>query len=205
MENNKIEIGQPLEIASKAIIVLHGRGGTAHDIINLAKEFCDDNFYIVAPQAPNNSWYPLSFLTDEKLNEPWLSDSIETINTIIDQISKHISKDQIYLMGFSQGACLALEISARNATKYGGIFAFSGGLIGSSIDEKKYQGNFKETTVFIGISENDPFIPLIRCEETKEVLKNMGADVTLKVYPSITHTINEDEIAWVKNFMNRTS
>lgn len=101
-------------------------------------------------------------------------------------------------MGFSQGACLALEFAARNAKKYGGIVAFTGGLIGKTLDLNKYRGNLEGTKVFIGTSEDDPYIPLTRAQESKEVLKALGASVTLKVYPGNSHTVTEEEIQWVK-------
>jgi phospholipase/carboxylesterase len=143
----------------------------------------------VAPQAPNGIWYPQNFMVEDKLNEPYLSISVENVKNLIDETAKYISKDQIYLMGFSQGACLTLETSARFATKYGGIIAFIGGLIGQKIDETK---------VFISNSDRDPFVPLVRSEETKEIMEKHGANVTLKVYKGMSHTINEDAIEWVK-------
>lgn len=198
---NIIERGQPIDKASKALILLHGRGGSAEGILNLADKFCDDTYYITAPQATNNSWYPNSFLVEEKLNEPWLSSAIETIKRLVDETSKHIPKSQIYIMGFSQGACLALEFSARFAEKYGGIIAFSGGLIGSFIKPEKYQGNFERTQIFIGVSGKDPHIPLARAEESKKIMEKLNGDVTLKAYKGSDHTINEDEINWVNQHM----
>ncbi len=193
-----IQQGQPIDKASKALILLHGRGSTASDILKLADQFCNNQFYIAAPQATHQTWYPYSFLAAEKTNEPWLSSAVQVVKRLIDEISKQISKDQIYLIGFSQGACLALETAARYATKYGAIVAFSGGLIGSTIDERKYQGNFEDTKIFIGNSDKDPHVPLIRCQQSEELLENMGADVTLKVYKDMAHTINRDEIEWVR-------
>ena len=182
-----IQQGQPLDKASKALILLHGRGGTAYDILGLANEFCDDTFYIAAPQATNRSWYPYSFMEEEQLNEPWLSSSIETVKRLIDETAKSIPKSHIYLMGFSQGACLTLEVSCRFAAKYGGVVAFTGGLIGQTIDETKYSGNFEGTKVFIGNSDQDPHVPLRRSEQSKQLMKKMGADVTLKVYKGMAH------------------
>lgn len=193
-----LEKGQPVDKASQALILLHGRGGTARDIIQLADEFCDDTFYIVAPQATKNSWYPYSFLTVENENEPWLSSAVEIVKKLIDSTAGHISKDKIFIMGFSQGACLGLEVTSRYPTNYGGVIAFTGGLIGSTINEKKYQGNFEGTKVFIGTSENDPHIPLERAKQSKKVMEKLGADVMLKVYPGRSHTITQDEIIWVK-------
>ena len=187
--------------ASKAIILLHGRGGTARSILTLAERLCDEHFYIAAPQASNSSWYPYSFMAEEKLNEPFLTSSVQAVQQLIDQTAKHIPKDQLFLMGFSQGACLALEVATRFATKYGGIIAFTGGLIGSTIDESKYQGNFEGTKVFLSNGEQDPHVPLTRSKQSKEVMEKLGAQVMLKVYKGRPHTIEEDEIRWVKTNM----
>lgn len=185
--------------ASKALIVLHGRGGTAKSILSLADRLCDDEFYIAAPQATNNTWYPYSFMEEERANEPYLSLSIKGIKDLIDQTARHIPKDQIYIVGFSQGACLSLEVSTRFATKYGGIVAFTGGLIGSNIHEDKYHGDFEGTKVFISNGDKDPHIPLIRSEKSKELMEKMNADVNLKIYKNRSHTITEDEITFVKS------
>lgn len=184
--------------ASKALILLHGRGSSARSILALAFRLADNDFYIAAPQAIHNTWYPHSFMEDEKLNEPYLSASIKDIKDLIDQTAKYIPKERIYLAGFSQGACLALEVSTRFAAKYGGIIAFTGGLIGSTIDGNKYQGNFQGTEVFISNGDHDPHIPLKRSEQSKELMKKLGAHVTLKVYEGRPHTISEEEITFAK-------
>lgn len=187
--------------ASKALILLHGRGGTARGILSLADTLCDEHFYIAAPQAPGNTWYPYSFMEEEKLNEPALTLSIEIVKSLIDETAKHIPKANIYLMGFSQGACLALEVASRFAAKYGGVIAFTGGLIGQTINEKRYHGDFEGTKVFIGTSDHDPHVPLIRSEQSKDLMEKLGADVTLKVYPGMAHTINTDEMRWAKTLL----
>jgi phospholipase/carboxylesterase len=184
--------------AHKALILLHGRGGTARGILSLADRLCDPNFYIVAPQATNSIWYPYSFMSEERMNEPYLSLSVKGIKDLIDQVARHIPKSQIYIVGFSQGACLALEVTTRFATKYGGIVAFTGGLIGGTINEDKYQGNFEGTNVFISNGDQDPHIPLIRSKQSKELIEKMEAHVTLKIYEGRPHTITEDEIRFVK-------
>lgn len=193
-----IESGQIVDQASKALILLHGRGGTAQGILELAPDFCDDTFYVAAPQAPNNSWYPQSFMAPEKFNASALEAAVETVMRLIIDTAQYIPQDQIYLMGFSQGACLALEVAARFAGSYGGVVAFSGALIGDQLDGKKYHGDFVGTKIFIGISENDPHVPLVRAEQSQELLKKMGADVTLMAYPGMSHTITQEEINWVR-------
>jgi phospholipase/carboxylesterase len=190
--------GAPLGKASKALVLLHGRGDTSLSIAGLAGEFCDDEFHIAVPRAPNGTWYPQSFMAEERLNEPSLSISIANVKYLIDEISAYIPKSNIYVMGFSQGACLALEASTRYAAKYGGVAAFTGGLIGSTINERKYQGSFAGTKVFIGNSDKDPHVPLIRSEQSKEVMEKRGANVTLEVYKGMAHTVSEPEVAWVR-------
>lgn len=189
-----VQRGQPLDRANKALILIHGRGGSALDILGIAKELDIDDFYITALQATNGSWYPYSFMADEATNEPWLASAVSRVTQLITETSQKIPLEHIYLLGFSQGACLALEVATRHAQQYGGIIAFSGGLIGSRIDMKKYSGNFHGAKVFIGNSDIDPHVPLERSQQSKKVMEKLGADVTLKVYPGMSHSINRDEL-----------
>lgn len=189
------ESGLPLNKASKALIMIHGRGAGAMDIISLRSEFRLDEFYIVAPQATNASWYPFGFMTPIHQNEPWLSSALDLLSGIVEGIhDAGIKSDKIYILGFSQGACLTLEFATRNAQKWGGIIAFTGGLIGDRIYTENYKGDFNETKVFIGNSDKDPHVPLTRSEESKQLMEKRGAVVTLKVYPNMPHTINENEM-----------
>lgn len=196
-----IEKGRPLNKADNAIILLHGRGGKADDIITLADEFCDDTFYIAAPQAANNEWYPYTFLGPEEKNEPWLTSAVERIRRLIEEICSMIPVERIFLMGFSQGACLSLEIAGRYAGQYGGIAAFSGGLIGETVRPEKYSGDLKGSKVFISCSENDPYIPLERVKQSAELMKKLGADVTTAFYSGASHMITMNEVEAVKELM----
>lgn len=198
---NILEKGIPLNQAKKALILLHGRGATADGIIGLANHFCDDTFYIAAPQATNQTWYPYSFLAPEDQNQPWLSASISYVQRVLSETAESIPTQNIYIMGFSQGACLALEVVARNAMQYAGIAAFTGGLIGNKVDKNKYKGHFHGTPVFIGNSDTDPHVPLDRSKQSKIILDQMGAKVTLKVYPGMSHIIHQEEILSVKDLM----
>lgn len=184
--------------ANKALILLHGRGGSARNILSIADKLCDYDFYIAAPQATKNSWYPNSFMDEDANNEPDLSQTIQDIKALIEQTAQYIPKQRIFIAGFSQGACLSLEISSRPAEQYGGIIAFTGGLMGKTINESKYYGDFAGTKVFISDGDSDPFIPLIRAEQSKVLMEKLGASVTLKVYPDRPHTIIDDEIKFVK-------
>lgn len=198
---NIVEKGAPVTEAKKAIILLHGRGATAESILPLANEFADNSFYLAAPQATNNTWYPYSFMAPEKQNEPWLTSAVETVTRLINETKKHIPLENIYLMGFSQGACLTAEVAARTGDKFAGVASFTGGLIGASLNTDRYTGNLKNTSVFIGTSDVDPHIPVERAKESEQILSEMGGNVTLKIYENMPHTIIEDEIETVKKMM----
>ena len=203
MEGHKINIkvdGVGIANAQGILLLLHGRGGTAEDIISFATAHLKPTAatHIIAPQATNYSWYPNSFLEPVTKNQPWLDSALELLGVIVADVErKGFSSQQIVIAGFSQGACLSLEFAARNAKQYGGVIAFTGGLIGEILDKKKYLGDFNKTKIFIGNSNQDPHVPLKRSEESKNILEQLNANVTLKVYPRMRHTINEDEIDWV--------
>jgi phospholipase/carboxylesterase len=188
--------------AKKALIMLHGRGANAEDILSLADNLDVTDYLLAAPQASGNSWYPNSFLANPKNNEPWLSSALDLIHIIeVGLIKQGIKKEKIYFLGFSQGACLTLEYTARNADQYGGIVAFTGGLIGDKIYTENYKGNFKNIPVFIGTSNPDLHVPVERVKATANILRDMGADVTEKIYPNMGHTINQDEINQVNRLI----
>lgn len=194
-EKNLITGGKELDQKNKVLIMLHGRGGSAEDILSLSSHFEVKDFALLAPQATNNTWYPYSFLSPPAQNEPWLSSALDLLNDLLSDIyKKGISPENIYFAGFSQGACLTLEFVTRNAKKYGGVVAFTGGLIGDKIIEENYHGDFQGTPIFIGTSDPDPHVPVERALATCNILKKMNASVTLKVYPNMGHTINQDEI-----------
>ncbi|TDH21559.1 phospholipase [Segetibacter sp. 3557_3] len=192
---NIISAGKPLQQGTKVLIMLHGRGGSADDILSMADYLNVKDYTLLAPQATNNSWYPYSFLAPQKQNEPWLSSALSMIKDLHNEVTSiGIAHEDIYFMGFSQGACLTLEYVARNAATYGGIAAFTGGLIGDKIDPANYKGDFNKTPVFIGTGSSDPHVPVERVYATSNMLKNMNAVVTEKVYTNRAHTISEDEI-----------
>ena len=195
------ENGNSIKEASKALILLHGRGATAGNILPLADYFADESWYVAAPQATNFQWYPYSFLMPFAQNEPWLSSAIDYVKKIIDNISEYIPSENIYLMGFSQGACLSVEVAARFAVRYGGIAAFTGGLIGEEPGYDQYQGSFEGTKIYISNSDNDPHIPLERSEDTRDQLLKMGADVSLDIFPGRVHTIIQEELENARSFL----
>ncbi|WP_281233206.1 alpha/beta hydrolase [Flavobacterium gelatinilyticum] len=195
MNLENITAGVPLKEAKKALILLHGRGAGSNDILSIARHLKVEDFALVAPQAENRTWYPYSFLALIEENEPFLSNSLETISKIVTGLEENgITKENIYFLGFSQGACLALDYTTRNAARYGGVVAFTGGLIGDQVYKDHYKGDFANTPVFIGTSDPDFHVPVERVNDTEVFLQSMGALVTKKIYPDMGHTISQDEV-----------
>jgi phospholipase/carboxylesterase len=193
-----IQSGAKLDDAKAVMIMIHGRGATAEDILSLSAEFKFDGVAYLSPQAKNNSWYPYSFLYPIEMNEPGISSGLALVDSIVDMLlQKFFSSEQIYLLGFSQGACLSLEYVARNPKKIGVVFGLSGGLIGETVNLENYSGNLGGTNIFLGCSDVDPHIPLQRIDETEEILRKLNANVTKRIYKGMGHTINQDEIDFI--------
>ena len=192
---NVFTAGKKVEETNKVLIMIHGRGGSAEDILTLATHLKVTDYALIAPQAEGYSWYPNSFLAPPENNEPYLSKALSTIQEIVQVLEeKGISKEHIYFLGFSQGACLTLEYVTRNAAKYGGVVAFTGGLIGDKIYPQNYQGDFEGTKIFIGSSDPDAHVPVTRVYDTVNILNELNATTNVKIYPNMGHTISSDEI-----------
>ena len=200
-----LNAGRAITEASKVMVMVHGRGGNAEDILSLAPHFPIKDFCLLAPEATNNTWYPYSFMVPPDENEPWLSSALNILLELKNEINTQgISNENIYFLGFSQGACLSLEFIARNANRYGGVIAFTGGLIGDKIYSENYQGNFHKTPVFIGTSDPDAHVPVERVYDSERILKEMQAEVSVKVYKEMGHTISKGEIDDANAFIFNT-
>lgn len=186
------------------MLMVHGRGATADDILSLANELDQPGFVYLAPQAAGNTWYPNRFLVPLAENEPWLSSALSFMGNVLVEITNAgISSERVMLLGFSQGACLVLEYAARHARRYGGIAGLSGALIGPDDTPRDYPGSLAGTPVFLGCSDADFHVPKERVDETAEVLSRMNGEVIERLYPNMGHTINQDEIDFVRSMMQR--
>ena len=197
-----IKAGKSLDQAEKVLIMVHGRGGSAEDILGLAEHLNVAEFALVAPQASGNTWYPQSFLAPRASNEPSLSNALTTLRETVSYLEEAgFSKSQIYFLGFSQGACLTLDFVASNAARYGGVVAFTGGVIGDQVDHRNYHGDFDGTPIFIGSSDPDMHVPVSRVKESTALLEGMGAQVTEIIYENMGHTISHAEITQVNKLI----
>jgi phospholipase/carboxylesterase len=199
------QFGKALNEADGAVILLHGRGGSAEDILSLAEEFYLPSLAYLAPQAAGNSWYPYSFLSPIEQNEPWLTSALGTVESMV-RMAKDagIPAERIVIGGFSQGACLATEFVARHPQRYGGLIAFTGGLIGPPGADLKHEGDLAGMPAFFGSGDPDPHVPWQRVEASARILEGMGAVVTLRKYRGRPHTITAEELEFAKRLIGDT-
>ncbi len=200
-----IYTGKAIGEADSAMIMLHGRGADAESMKSLANEIDTKGIIYVIPQAADNSWYPYRFIEKREANEPGITSGLVLINSIVKAlINKNFPAENIYLLGFSQGACLVSDYAARYPARFGGVFALSGGLIGQEINVADYRGDLQRTPVFFGCSDTDFHIPVARVNESAKIFVHLNADVTKNIYPNMGHTINLDEMNIVNQVIAST-
>lgn len=195
--------GAALADAKAAMIMLHGRGASAADIIGLADVLDRPEVAYLAPDAAGHAWYPNPFMTPAAGNEPWLSSAKGVVARLVAEAgAAGIPPERVAILGFSQGACLAVEFAARTPRRYGAVLALSGGLIGDRVTPANYSGSLDGTPFFFGCSDVDPFIPLARVQESAAVIAHLGGDVTQRIYPGAAHTVVPDEIMQVRRLID---
>ncbi len=195
-------VGPPLGEGSAAMILVHGRGATPENILDLAAQLAHPAFTYLAPAAAGNTWYPLSFMADIAANEPGISSGLAVLDELVRTVMEAgLSREHIVLAGFSQGACLVSEYAVRHAGRYGGVLAFSGGLIGPTGTTWPYESDFAGTPAFFGCSDVDGHVPKERVEESAAVFARMGATVETRLYPGMGHLINDDEITFARSIV----
>ena len=207
--------GAALSEAQAAMVLVHGRGATAESILDLSRAFDRTDLAYLAPQARGRTWYPYSFLAPLAHNEPGLSSGLHALSAVLTALEDAgLPAERVVLLGFSQGACLALEYAARHPRRYGGVVALSGGLLGSGEREGRlppddktfaYDGDLAGTPVFLGCSDVDPHIPVERVRTSAAVLDALGGTVTTRIYEGMGHTINEDELLFTRSLLDALS
>jgi predicted esterase len=196
--------GPAPERAELTLLLMHGRGGSAEDILSVYAALGLETVSAIAPQAAGNTWYPQSFLAPLESNQPFLDSALGRMESLVQSlISRGIQSERIALLGFSQGACLTLEFVARHPRRYGAVIGLTGGLIGPAGTARNYAGSLASTPVLLGSNDPDPHVPFARVKETETVLSQMGATVELRRYPGMPHTVNDDEIEATRKLLRR--
>lgn len=208
-------IGRIPKGASAGIILLHGRGGSAADILSLLDHAALPDVAALAPEAEGRSWWPTSFLAPESQMAPFVQAGVAAVETAVAELlAQGLPRDRIWLGGFSQGACLAVEAFARKGEGLAGVFAFSGGLVGLADRgamspalyghaDKSFDYSQRRTgRVWISVHERDPHIPLKRVEDSAVALRAIGAEVTRHIYPGAGHAVMREDIAALRSALN---
>ena len=194
--------GTPIADAVGALVLVHGRGASAEGMLDLARHLRAERFAWVAPQAMGHTWYPYSFLAPLPQNQPHLDSALALLGAATDALAREgIPAERQVLVGFSQGACLALEFAARSDRRWGGVAGLSGGVIGPPGTTWERPRGVAGTPVFLGCSDVDPHIPVARVHETAALFTSLGAVVDTRIYPGMPHTINDDEVVAVRTLL----
>ncbi|HEY0785451.1 MAG TPA: dienelactone hydrolase family protein [Acidobacteriaceae bacterium] len=190
-----LHAGLPLDKAQGVMLLLHGRGASAEDILGLAGAFRHPRLAYLSPQAATHSWYPNSFLAPREQNEPWLTSALRKVEITLDEArAAGVPPDRVVLCGFSQGACVATEFVATHPARYAGLIAYTGGLIGPPGSDLRHAGDLAGMPALLASGDPDPHVPWLRVEESAQVLRAMGAEVTTRRYPGRPHTVSSEEI-----------
>ena len=201
-----VAAGAPVASARAVGVLLHGRGATALSILDMGDAINRPDVAWLAPQARGNTWYPNRFVAPIESNEPWLSSALAAVGDVVALVEEAgAPRSRIVLIGFSQGACLALEALIRTPGIVGGAAGLSGGLIGPPGTAWPDAGRLDGVPVFLGCSDVDFHIPKERVLESADVLRARGAEVTAILYPGMDHTVNDDEIAHVRAIVDRVA
>ncbi|SEC22605.1 alpha/beta hydrolase [Terriglobus roseus] len=199
-----LSAGEPVAEATGAVVLLHGRGASARDILGLSNAFGGLGLAFVAPEAAGHTWYPQSFLAPRSANEPYLTSALDKIRRVVDGlVAGGIPTERIVISGFSQGACLSTEFVASHPARYAGLIAFTGGLVGPLGSDLHHAGELHGTPALLMSGDPDPHVPWSRVEESAVQLKAMGAEVTAIRYPGRQHTVSQDEIAHARGLLEK--
>lgn len=199
-----IHRGPALAEAAGVVILLHGRGGSAGDILQIVPGMYHPRVAYLAPEAARQSWYPESFLAPRERNEPWVSSALAKVAALVEMaVAAGIPTERIVIAGFSQGACLTSEFVASHPARYGGLIAFTGGLIGAPGSDLAHPGDLAGTPALLAAGDSDPHVPWTRVVETANLLTSMGADVTLRCYPGKPHSVSAEEMDLANRLIQR--
>lgn len=199
-----VTTGESLDSARVALVLVHGRGRDPNDMFRMVADLPRQGVGYVAPQAAGHSWYPEPFQAPIAENEPGRSSAIEAVEDAIQLANREeIATEQVVIVGFSQGACIASEYVAHRPRRYGGLASLSGGIMGETPDPDEYSGDLDGTPVLLGSTEEDPYMPEERVHESAEIFTALGGDVTTRVYPGNEHTINDDEVEMIRRMIER--
>lgn len=188
-----VSAGAPRGAAEVVVVALHGRGATAQGVVNLADPLAHHGVTVVAPAAERSRWFPYAGSEPIERNEPHVSSAIRAVDGVLDDVAEWgIDPEHVVFFGFSQGASLACEYVARHPRAYGGVAAFSGGLLGPSVADRAFEGSLDGTPVRLGWGSEDDRLDPERLRATAAALRDLNGDVTERECDGVGHAVTDE-------------
>ena len=211
--------GKQPDQAAFGLVLVHGRGAGARDIIGLGEALALPELAFIAPEAAGLSWWPTSFLAPEVQMAPYVDAGLGQVGAAVKTLEDGgLPRARIGVLGFSQGACLALEYLARHGEGLGFGIVLSGGLVGKGDTGAAdpalyghadkvldYATDISASSVYMSCHEQDPHIPLKRFADSAKVVEALGATVTARPKPGPGHGIDEADVAAIRKMLNVAS
>lgn len=201
-------VGPPRGSSQFAGVLLHGRGKTPEEKIDLAARFGSiEGIRWVVPEAETpGSWYPGRFFDPREANEPYLTEAVQRCHEAVLEASEfgRLPPDRLVIVGFSQGASLALEYALRHPTRAGSYIVLTGGLMGVPGSDWKASApqSLPAVRMLLTGSDIDEWIPEASTKEAARLFRDLGADVQMRIYKGRPHIVSDEEIADARAFLS---
>jgi phospholipase/carboxylesterase len=196
------EWGAPADRAALAVLAVHGRGQDPAFMRATAHRFATASARFFAPEAEDNTWYPLSFLEPVERNQPALDRSVRVLEASLARLTEAgFDGERVVLWGFSQGACLLSHLVLSAPRPLAGLVLFTGGYLGTAPPVPGGPA-LNGVPVVLRSIEDDPWVPRHRVDETAALLRQAGAQVDLRIDPGADHIITDEACATATELLN---
>ena len=188
--------------ARLAVLGFHGRTQSPAFVAELAERIGVPDTTWLLPEAADASWYPGRFQEPVSANEPHVSSALAVVDRARAQLAEEgFGPDRLVLLGFSQGACLLAEHLVRGAEPCAGAALLTGAYLGPPDVPRLPAGDLAGMPLFLGLPEQDSWVPLERARATAELLAAMGAQVTFEAYDEPEHVVTDEAVVAVRRLL----
>lgn len=191
---SSIVIQKPVEAAQQLILLLHGVGASAQDLVPVGKKFAAKfpTAMVVSLEGlqisdfgQGRQWFYVVGISEESRPER-VTAAMPAFQALIQQLQNEsgVSADKTTLIGFSQGSIMALESTQIQPTLAAHVIAFSGRFAAAPTVAPK------GTVVHLIHGDADPVISVENSRNANKQLQSLGAQVVLDIEPGMSHGIN---------------